>query len=434
MRYHLREIPALLRTGAGRIQIRDGIRYRAWPLLSRLATLHRRTLVRGTRLVAVVGSFGKSTTTRTIAAALGVSLSEQSTHNCFSGVAQAVLRVRPGQRHAVVEVGINKAGQMAMYARVLRPDIAVVTSIGSEHNRSLGTLDNTRHEKAEMVRALPETGLAVLNGDDPNVLWMKSQTRARIITFGFGESNDVRASSARLDWPRGTLVTCHVDGKCFELKVRLLGRHMVYAVLAALAVAHAEGLALDSVLLPLQEMAPTPGRLQPVALNSGAWLLRDDTKSAKETVDAALDVLAEIPARRRIIALGEVTEPIGGAGSVYREIGEKFAHSVSLVVVVSTDRNCRSYASGAKRGGLARASMVSADNRVSRAVEILREELQPGDVLLVKGRQEQHLERIGLALSGRRVGCDIERCRLNGRDCSECPMLERGWNGRPPVT
>ena len=187
---------------------------RLWPVLSRLASLYRRTAVRRTRIVAVVGSFGKSTTTNAVVTALGGTPYPGSQRNISSFLARGLFRIRPGDRHAVLEVGIGEIGEMAPYARMIRPDITVVTSIGSEHNASLGTLEATRREKAAMVRVLPPSGIAVLNGDDPNVLWMRGETGARVVTFGFGEGNDVRASDVSLaDWPNGTRFTLHAGGR-----------------------------------------------------------------------------------------------------------------------------------------------------------------------------------------------------------------------------
>src|SRR4029078_11316755 len=113
--------------------------------------------------------YGKTTTTRAITLALGRTPHPWLAGNGFSYLALAVLRIRPGGRHTAIEVGISGPGQMAGYAELLRPDIAVVTSIGREHSGTLKSLETTRQEKAELVRALPSSGLAVLNSDDPNV-------------------------------------------------------------------------------------------------------------------------------------------------------------------------------------------------------------------------------------------------------------------------
>jgi len=301
MRYEWRDLPALLGTPLGRLRLLDDTINGAWPALRGIAGLYRRTLIRASRVVAVVGSFGKTTTARAVVTALGGIPHRYLVLNGRAMVPLAIFRVRPGQRHAVLEVAVTGPGQMAKHARTVRPDIVVVTSVGSEHNRSLKTLEATRAEKAEMVRILPASGWAVLNGDDPNVRWMANQTCARVVTFGFGETNDVRATDPVLDWPHGTRFTLHTPVGTRTVRTRLIGRPMIYPVLAAVAVALSQERPLDRVLPALEGLEPTPGRLQPVALHNGAFLLRDDFKSAQETIEAALDVLENIPAPRRIV-------------------------------------------------------------------------------------------------------------------------------------
>lgn len=432
MRYRLSDWPSLLQTPVGRIQFVQGVRHRGWPLLSLLATIHRRTLVTRTRVVAVIGTYGKSTTARATATALNLPIHPSLCANAWSSVAAAVLRIRPSHHHAVIEVGIDGVGQMARYARMIRPDLVVVTSIGNEHRRSLGSLEVTRTEKADMLRRLTDKATAVLNGDDPNVVWMRAQTPAKIVTFGLGESNDVRATDINLDWPNGTRFKLRAGQEMRDVRIKLVGQPMVYAVLAAVAVARAEGLALDQVLPLLEQLAPTPGRMQPVPLPNGAWILRDDAKSAIETVQAALDVYEQVPAHRKIVVMGALSEAPGNHGPIYREIGERIAQVASRVIFVGT--NFRRYTIGTRRGGLDPSRVVNAGNSVRQAAEILQQELQPGDVVLVKGRFAQHLERVTLQLLGRPVQCDIDHCQVRRMPCGQCPMLERGWRGKRVLT
>jgi len=425
MRFRIRDLPAMLRTPAGRMHVRQGIAFRSWPLLSPLARMYRRMLK--TRVIAVVGSFGKSTTTRAIAAALGVPEHSSMLSNSWSWIAFALFRIRPGQRHAVIEVGISKPGLMKGYARTVGPDVAVVTAIGSEHHVSLGTLEVTRAEKSWMLQVLPASGAAVLNGDDPNVMWMKEKTRARVVTFGFGAACDVRADQVRLDWPRGTCFRLTAFGEKREVAVRLLGRHMIYPILAAVAVSHVEGYALDPVLARLRELAPTPGRMDPVLLPNGVTVLRDDFKSTLETVHTALDVLAEVPAPRRVVLLGSVSEPPGPQRPIYQALGERVAKIASHLVLFHNE--FEPYWSGARRGGMPRTAVTSAGRTARDAAEALSQVLHPGDVLLIKGRGPEKLDRVRLILQGRRVGCDIRYCSLRTQECEQCPMLERGWEG-----
>ena len=429
MRHQLRKLSGLFRSPLGRRVLRAELFNSAWPLLALAATIHRRTLARRVRLVVVVGTFGKTTTTRAVAAALERRLHRLAAANWGGQLALAVLRLRPGDRHAVVEVGISGPGEMAGYARLVRPDIVVVTSIGSEHARALGGLEDTRAEKVAMVRALPANGLAILNGDDPHVRWMAGQTTARVVSFGFGDGCDPRASDYALDWPRGSRFTLQVGGVSWPVRSRLLGRHHVYPLLAAVGVGLAMGLALDEVVSRLAELPPTPGRLEPAPLPNGAWLLCDDRKATVETLDAALDVLAEIPARRKIGVLGEAWDPLGNLELIYGRLGERVGRIADRAIFVG--QVFPWYAAGAQRGGLPASAVVDAGSDVLGAAAALQTELAAGDVVLIAGYGSQRLNRIGLLLAGRQVRCDVALCGTRVADCPTCPMLERGWAGLP---
>lgn len=434
MKYGWADLGALLRTPGGRLALRSGIFYRTWPVWSRLARIHRRTLVRRTRVVAVVGSLGKSTTARAIAAALGLPEDPRRAHNSWSRVAMALLRIRPGARHAVIEVGIAGRGEMEQYARIVQPDVTVVTTIASEHHRSLGSLEETRNQKSWMVRALAKHGTAVLNADDPNVASMRDVTRARVITFGTAPSCDVALLNAQLQWPDGTRCLVRVSGMNYETLTRLVGPGASMAVLAAAAVAHGEGVAIDVALDRVARLAPTPGRMQPVALDNGVTFLRDDFKSPIESIHPALDTLGQIPARRRIVVLGDIAEPRGSRATLYGGVGEHVARVASQLVVVGHSNSLQAYRAGARRVGMASEAIHGGTASPKAIAEMLEGLLEPGDVVLVKGRDTQRLDRIRLRLSGRHVLCDIEHCTLRTTACEACPMLERGWpDGRVPV-
>jgi UDP-N-acetylmuramoyl-tripeptide--D-alanyl-D-alanine ligase len=432
MKYGLTDLPRLARTPLGRADLRLGLLCQAWPLVSRVAAVYRARIVPETRLVAVTGSFGKTTTIRAITAALGLQEPGRIRRNFSSFVAFAALQIRPGQRQAVVEVGAHSPGDIARYARLLRPDVAVVTSIGSEHQRSLLTLEGTRQEKSALVAALPPHGLAVLNGDDPHVLWMRSRTRARVATFGLGEANDLRASQVQLDWPRGTRFTLHLDGQQHPVRTRLVGRHQVASALAALAVAREAGLPLEQAIGRLEQLEARPGRLQLLETPNGAFILRDDFKAVYETIETALALLAEIPAERRWLVLGEIDEPPRPFGPAYRQIGEQAARAATRVLLVG-GRNVRSYRSGLSAGGLAHDSVTLVGPSVLPAIDLLRKELQAGDVVLIKGRSRQRLERVAHGLLGRAVRCDLSGCPNSMPACDVCSYLEPGWTSLPPV-
>lgn len=430
MKYRLRDLPRMLATPGGRLQVRDGIGYNLYPLLARLAHTWRRTVVRRTRVIAVVGSFGKSTTTRAVSAALGVAIHPRALYNAFTWLASAVLRIRPGQAHAVIEAGIAAPGEMERYARMIRPDLVVVTSIGSEGSPKLGSLDDIRDQKSWMVRALGASGTAVLNADDPRVAWMASVTTARVVRYGFAEGCDVRGRDLRLDWPRGSRLRVDAFGESCEFAVRLVGRHMMVPVLAAIAVAIREGVPLAVAAERLAALEPTPGRMQPLELPGGVTMLRDDFKSTIETLHAALDVFAEVPATRRIVVFGDVTEPPADRAPVYEALGERIAAIADRLVVFGP--SLADYAAGARRAGLPDDAIHDGGRTPQRTVAVLRALLRPGDAVLLKGRRGQKLDRVRLLLAGATVDCDVPLCDLQVY-CADCPMRERGWHGRPRV-
>jgi UDP-N-acetylmuramoyl-tripeptide--D-alanyl-D-alanine ligase len=429
MRYRLRDIPAMLRTPGGRRQVVDGANYRLWPAWSRLAALHRRTLARDTHVVAVTGTFGKSTTVRAVAAALGAPFGHTSMMNAWTSIARSVLRIRPGQPHAVIEVGISGPGELARYGRMVRPDVAIVTSIGSEHHEKLPTLEDKRGEKVLLVRALGPSGVAVLNGDDPHTRWMASSAPGRVVTYGTGERCDVRASDVRLDWPRGTRFRLSAFGDERDVAIRLIGRQMIYPVLAAVAVSQVEGVRLDDALARLEALSPTPGRMEPVALPNGAILLRDDYKMTVETIHAALDVLDEIPAERKVVFFGDMSAMQGREWPIYVSVGMHVARVASRFWL--TGRSSKRYAAGARKAGMPREAIVDTGRTVQEAAARLRAMLRPGDVVLMKGRRGQKLDRVRLMLEGREVGCSIKLCEIRTMECVDCPMLERGWGDHP---
>ena len=413
-----RQWRSLLRTGAGWTALAGGLFQYAWPLVYPFGLLRRRILPPKAPIVAVVGSFGKSTTVASIRRALGIPAARTEGRNSYSFLAAQVFASRADQIATVLEVGIDEAGQMRRYARLLRPRIVVVTSIGSEHNRSLGTLEETRHEKAMMVRALDSHGVAVLNWDDPHVRWMSGQTSARTLRFGQDEGSDLRVESSDLNWPAGRILNLLVFGRRIRLRTRLLGRHQVSSILAAIAVALDLGVGVDAIVERLEGLEPLEGRLQPLLLAEHTYLIRDDFKSSLETVETALDLLGEIPARRRIIVLGDISEPPGSQGPIYRRIGRKTAECADLCYFYG---NFQRYAAGARESG--QAAKIVRTKDLDDLIRALRAEIRTGDLVLVKGRDTQRLDRVSLALSGRPVKCRLTACRIKAFRCSRCPLL-----------
>jgi UDP-N-acetylmuramoyl-tripeptide--D-alanyl-D-alanine ligase len=422
----------LVRSDPGRLELRRRYSTRLWPAMAYVARAYRRTLGRRARIVAVVGSVGKTTTMRTVSAALArpVRRAALLNANSHAAVGRALLGIRPWQRHAVLEVAISGLGEMAIQARTVRPDVVVVTAIAHDHWQSFGTLEGTRDEKSDILRPLPPTAIVVANADDEHVRWMTTQTKARVILCGEAADADVRASNVTLNWPHGMSFTIHIDGVARPVQTKLVGRHMVFPALAAIVVGMREGVPLDEATRRVENVTPTPGRMQLMPLTSGAFALRDEFKASEDAFEAGLATLAEIPAKRKIGVIGEIAEESGR--DAYRVVGRQAAF-LDRVIFVGTTKNMQAFRAAAVKAGF-RHDRVERAHNAHEALELVQGDLHEGDVLFIKGRWQQALGRVGLALAGRDVQCRADPCPFKRMLCDVCPFLEKefyGLNGRP---
>lgn len=372
--------------------------------------------------MAVIGSLGKTTAGRAIAAALDCH-DRSFSHNSFSSnLAGNVLRVRPWDKHTAIEVSISAPGQMLKYAKMVRPNIVVVTSVKSDHNGSFATLLETRKEKVQMVSFLPKDGIAILNGDDENVRWMATQTKARIVTFGMSTGNDIRATKVDLNDDGSTNIEVQIAGVTHHFHNPLVGEHMAYPALAAVAVAHVEKMEMAAVFSRLAKVRTAISRMEWVMLPNGIRVLDDSFKSTQESIDTVLDTFAKIPAKRKIVVMGRIEEPIGKARDRYRELGTRLARFSDFLLCVGGNE-LTSMRAAAVAAGMDASTIKILGSRIEGAAEWLQSILQPGDVVLIKGALPQMLRRILLQLMGKKVSCNLSYCTIKARSCDECPLL-----------
>jgi UDP-N-acetylmuramoyl-tripeptide--D-alanyl-D-alanine ligase len=257
---------------------------------------------------------------------------------------------------------------------------------------------------------------------------MAGQTNARAITFGFEKRNDVWADDFEINWPKGNRFSLHVKRAAQKIQTRLYGRHMVYPILAGVAAGIAAGRDPEMVVAGLECLDPTPGRMQAVALDNGAMILKDDYKSTLETIYSALESLEEVSAERRLVVLGEVEDAPGSLGPIHRKIGGMLARYATKAILLCGDKNFKPLRAGALSAGMPAEAIIHIGRDWLEASRVLERNLNPGDVVLVKGRSTQRFERILLSLQGRSVRCRVPECKSSIKTCSRCPMLERGWD------
>jgi UDP-N-acetylmuramoyl-tripeptide--D-alanyl-D-alanine ligase len=365
--------------------------------LGRLAGWHRAKFT--IPAVAVTGSNGKTTTKELIAAILGTrwnTLKPAGSFNNQWGLPLTLLGLGPEYGAMVLELGTNQPGEIAELAALARPTVGVVTVVAAVHTEFLGSLDGVREEKAALVRALPSTGAAVLNADDPHVATMARDTRARVVTYGTTPAADVRAVGEATDGPDGLTLTVEHEGARTAIAVPLSGRHNVVNVLAAAGAGVALGFPLDQIAAGLATVRPVKGRC--VWRTAGDVRILDDTYNANPaSVRAALDtVAAHRQGSRLVVVLGDMLELGPGAEESHREIG-RYAAASGATVVVGMGRHATALVEAARGAGLETHHTETFEDTVA----FLLKALAPGDLVLVKGSRGMRMERIVDALVAR---------------------------------
>jgi alanine racemase len=281
-------------------------------------------------------------------------------------------------------------GEIEYLSRMTAPRLGVVTSVDHTHLEYFGSLDNIAEEKAKLVEALPMSGYAILNYDDARVRGMKCRTKACVVTYGTGEGADIRATDVKTG-ADGTRFRVHHEGTGFEAIVPLLGRHSVYTALAAAAVGVVYDMSWDEILAALAALQPVRGRLNPLAGINSSLVLDDTFSASPASTMAALDALAELKGGRKIAILGDMWRLGAYEEEGHREVGRRAAEVVDYLV--TKGERARLIASEAQKVGLDR-DRVFVTYRADDAVRSIADEIQPGDVVLVKGDVEARMEQV----------------------------------------
>ena len=393
----------------------------AWPIVYPAAWAWRRLALRRTRVVAVTGSVGKTSTTAAAAAAAGAPFDPDAA-NYGSFLAAAVLRCRPRRRWLVVEVGISRPGQMRAYARLLRPDVVILTAVGGEHLAPFGSVEALAREKAILPLAVGRRGLVVVNADDERCRAIGAQAVARVVRVGFAAGSDWRIEQARLDWPRGT--SLRLAGPAGELAfpLRWIGPDLARCAAFAAAAGVEAGGDGAAVAARLAALSPLPWRHEAMPLPGGAWLLCDAWKATWPSLQSALGVLEGIASWRRIAVLGGIEEPEGSQTAAYRRYGRLAAAAAQRILFVGAVTDYQRFGAGVRQAGPAAPALERCSDAAAAAAA-LRGELRPGTVILIKGRHSEKLGRVALLLRGEAVDCRLRRCPARGLRCELCSRL-----------
>lgn len=362
-------------------------------LVDRLPDLH---------VVGITGSSGKTSTKDLLGAVLatdGETVAPQGSYNSEVGVPLTVCRVTEETRHLVVEMGARGAGHIEYLTRIAPPQVGIVLNVGHAHVGEFGSLDQVATAKSELVAALPEDGVAVLNADDPRVRAMAAATRAPVVLVGESEDATVRASEITLDdggRPRFTLTAPFGTA---QVALPLVGRHHVGNALAVVVAAHACGMELPAIVTALAEARPASRwRMEVTERPDGVRVVNDAYNANPDSMAAALRGLAAMATTGwRVAVLGSMLELGPGSPELHRGVGT-LAGELGVDVLVAVGDLAAGIASGARDAGVA--EVHEADD-VDAAETLLGERLAPGDVVLLKSSRDAGLRWLGDRLSER---------------------------------
>jgi UDP-N-acetylmuramoyl-tripeptide--D-alanyl-D-alanine ligase len=343
-------------------------------------------------VIGLTGSAGKTTSKEVIATLLAVAKKTGKNGgnlNNHLGVPLSLLRLEEDVDVAVLEMGMNHAGEIAHLASVAKPRVGVVTNVGYAHIENFESMDGVAAAKKELIDALPEDGVAVLNADDARVSRFGEGFAGRVVTFGMRADADVRADEVRYSEQGASF---RVNGVAMESG--LPGRHGVLNVLCGIAVAGLYGIAPGDLREAIRGLEPGPMRGRRFTEN-GILHWNDCYNSNPDAARAMVDLLADTPARRRIAVLGEMLELGSWSESLHRELGAYVARC-GIDVLVGIRGAAKHAVDGALEADIpnSAAYFFATPNE---AGEWLKGQAQSGDAILWKGsrgtRVEQALER-----------------------------------------
>ena len=352
------------------------------------------------RVVGVTGSAGKTTTKDAIAVVLGARfnvLKSRGNLNNAYGVPLQLLRLEPEHEIAVIEMGMNHAGEIAALARMAAPDWGVVTNVGMAHveNFAEGQAGIAR-AKFELISALPVTGVAFLNCSDPFVSQFGRDFAGKVVYFGAGPCGDPQTTEVRED-AEGLHVKYRAGGEEGAFTLHLLGAHNATNAMAAMAVAIEAGVPAEEAARALETLTAGDKRGELIEAR-GATILNDSYNSNPEALKSMIHTLASRPAKRRVLVAGEMLELGGHAQELHAECGHAAAEA-GLDLVAGVRGNAVHLVTAAAAGGVASLFLKDAE----AAGEWLEKNLCEGDVVLVKGSRGVQLEKAIARVTGASV-------------------------------
>ncbi len=349
-------------------------------------------------VIALTGSNGK-TTTRTLSTHVASRrfkvLAPFGNFNNLVGVPLTLLRIELAHEWAILELGMNRPGEIRRLGQICSADIGLITNIGPAHLEGFGSLEGIMEAKGELIETISSNGTMIFNADDPLVMRLADRASCQTVLFGQAPEADIRASSLKSD-PRGVFFRLHAPEGKRQIHLPIPGLFNVSNALAAAAVGLCLEIPLDDIQAALQSFTPVPGRLNVLELPGKIHLIDDTYNANPASVKAAINTLSNISGDGRSIAvLGDMLELGEAADELHWDIG-CFAGKSNLDKLFLTGQFANNIEKGAQECGMPSGDLFCGSKE--EILERLNSIVEPKDWILVKGSRGMRMETLVQAL------------------------------------
>ncbi len=354
------------------------------------------------QVIGVTGSNGKTSTKEMIASILEKAmpvLKNEGSFNNDIGVPLTLFKLTRLHKVLVIEIGMNHSGEIRRLVSICPPNIGVVTNVGEAHVEFFGSLDKIAEAKFELLEQMTDKNLAVLNAEDKRVSEFAKRTKAESIFFGINGSKSTFWSSEIQfsNDPWGVGFKLHTPGGETDIFLPILGEHQVSNALAAAAAAWQVVPDLNIIKRGLESFKPAKMRMQLIPIK-GFTLINDAYNANPRSMASALDTLNQlIPKGRKMVVLGDMRE-LGSQGEqAHRDIGERIAQTGDIACLITVGDAAQRIAQGAKDSSMDPSRIFTCANN-QEAIDILKNDIKPGDLVLLKASRKLEFEKIANAL------------------------------------
>ncbi len=349
----------------------------------------------GEMFIGITGSVGKTTCMEASVAVLSQkykTISTKRNSNPILNIPETILKLNPSYNKVVLEMGIEYKGEMDFYLSLVRPRIAIITRIAYANNQYLGDLNEVAGEKGKLIESLDKEGIAILNWDDLYCRKLAEKCKGTIVYFGTDSKNcTVWAGNIKIENFK-TNFELNLGVERVKINLQLLGYHQIYPTMAAATLGIVSGISLTKIKSALESIEVLDHCMQVLEGPNNSVIIDDTYNSSPATLEHAIDTLLELPARRRIVVLGEMKDLGDFSEGLHRKVAQRI-YKEKMDLVLLGQGETRFIEAELKDLGFLE-ERIESNLQNSQIVNKLLRTLGKGDVCLIKGSRAVRLDEV----------------------------------------